>query len=69
MKNKKLYYTVNLLGEGLGMKRITVYEIIKKELKIFCEIETYLNTNDENEIQVYLDNNGYEDEEFVFVKL
>ena len=68
MKNKNLYYTIKVL-DNIGMKLITVYEIIANEPKIFSEIEAYLDTNDETEIQFYLDNNGYEDEEFDFVKL
>ena len=59
----KLYYTVKLV-EDLCL--ITVYYIIDNTPKIFCEIDALEDCSIENEIQTYLDNNGYENElEFV----
>ncbi len=73
---KKLYYTVEKelqdidgFEETTGNKTITCYYMINNEPKIFCEIETQNTENSEVEIQEYLDNNGYEDEEFDFIIL
>jgi len=73
---KKLYYTVekelqDLDGfeETTGNKTITCYDMVNNEPKIFCEIETQNTENSEVEIQEYLDNNGYGDEEFEFIIL
>ena len=73
-KTKKiLYYTVEFdfqnngeCDEKNGNKTITVYSIVNNKPKIFCEIESFNELSSENEIQTYLDNNGYENEEFEF---
>lgn len=51
-------------GELNGWKTIFVYEIVDNLPKLFTEIEAKLENYSENEIQVYLDENGYGDEEF-----
>ena len=74
---RKLYYVVEKqshdvgddIHELTGWKTITVYEIVDNQPKIFCEIESDITENSEDEIQTYLDNNGYEDEEFEFDQL
>ncbi len=66
---KKLYYTVCVNHLSSNWKLITVYTIEDNQPKIFCEIESSKESSDEVEIQTYLDNNGYEDEEFEFEKL
>lgn len=73
---KKLYYTVEKHtyddGEPNGLRTLKVYG---EDLRVFAELECmsddlgeYLRTNEE-EIQEYLDDNGYSDEEFEFIKL
>lgn len=54
-----------------GNKTITVYDIDTQsmQLVIFCEIETLNYKESELEIQHWLDNNSYEDEEYNLVKL
>jgi hypothetical protein len=73
---KTLFYVVEKQLQGnsdceetTGWKTITVYEIIKNQPKIFCEIEAKIEDSSENEIQTYLDNNGLEDQEFDFQQL
>ena len=73
-----LYYVVEKETEQddnfeytTGNKTITVYDIDTQsmQLVIFCEIESLNFKDSENEIQHWLDNNGYKDEEYNFVKL
>lgn len=73
---KKLYYVVEKelqdvgdVEETTGYKTITCYDIVDNEPKIFCEIQTQNVWNSEKEIQEYLDNNGYSDDEFEFIIL
>lgn len=69
---KTIYFTVdkelNEIDSGLfdttGNKTITVYTIENNEPKIFFEIESILENNSIEEIQWWLDENGYGDEEF-----
>lgn len=69
---KKLFYVVkkhtDIVGDFNGLITIKVYETNNK---LFCEIETDTNSpyTIEEEIQEYLDENGYGDETFEFVKL
>ena len=72
----ELYYVVaKYLIDGMdcecttGVKAISVYEIIESIPKLLCEIETFNEVSSENEIQVWLDNNGYEDKQFNFTEL
>ena len=72
----KLYYIVELVTtevepdiiECNGWKTITIYEIIDNQPKIFAEIEAKYSSNCNEEIQTYLDNNGF-DKEFEFIRL
>ena len=57
---KKLYYTVVIFSDGL--KIINVYFIEDNQPKLLIEIEAYTNTYAEDEIQWWLDNNGYGDD-------
>jgi len=76
---KKLYYTVKKelssfddnveVEETTGNKTITCYDIVDNQPKIFCEIESLNTLNLEEEIQTYLDNNGYGDDEFELIIL
>ena len=53
-----------------GLKQIIVYEIINNIPKIFCELNCTIGfITSEEEIQNYLDDNGYEDEKFNFKRL
>lgn len=74
---KKLYYTVYFETydgvEQNGVRNITVYTIVKNEPKIFVQFDAFSTDgekdfSDEDEIQTYLDNNGY-DQEFEFIEL
>lgn len=67
---KKLFYTVAIALDGTPREMlINVYEIINNQPKIFCQIESFYGVDVEVEIQEYLDNNGYGDEEFIFEHL
>lgn len=70
---KKLYYTVEKEIEDneflTGLKTVTVYEIINNEPKEFFSLDLSLDDNSKKEIQDYLDDNGYGDDEFEFILL
>lgn len=69
---KTIYFTVdkelNEIDSGLfdatGNKTIVVYTIENNQPKIFFELESTLEHNTIEEIQWWLDENGYGDEEF-----
>lgn len=73
---KTLYFTVEKGtyddGTPNGLKTIRVYN---KQLELVAELECFPDDlgeylySDREEIQQYLDDNGYGDEEFEFVKL
>ena len=72
----QLYYTIekfvdyiNGVEELEGTKEITVYEMIDNQPKIFCQIDCRNEDNSENDIQEWLDDNGYEDRECEFILL
>jgi hypothetical protein len=70
---KKLYYTVEKEIEDdqflTGCKNVTVYEIINNEPKTFFILNLLNEENTKKEIQDYLDDNGYGDDEFEFILL
>ena len=73
---KKLYFTVvkeeqeNDDGVCLtGNKTITVYDMVDNRPKMFALIEGNNEDSSIELIQVYLDDNGYRDDEFKFVLL
>lgn len=76
---KILYYTVYYhTYEGAdqnGIRDITVYSIENNVPKTLAEFEAFndffgeTKFSDEEEIQMYLDNNGYKYEEFEMVEL
>ena len=71
---RKLYYTVeknvSTDGETLdGNKTVTVYDIVDNSPKLFFMLDLVLSDNTQDEIQDYLDDNGYGDEDFKFIQL
>jgi len=71
---KKLYYTVEKVvssdGETLdGNKNVTVYDIVENSPKLFFMLDLELSDNTQDEIQEYLDDNGYGDKDFKFIQL
>ena len=67
---KESYYDVgDNIHKLTGWKTITVYEIINNQPKIFSTIGAEIANSSENEIQIWLDNNGYGDEEFNLIQL
>jgi hypothetical protein len=71
---KKLYYTVekevDSTGESLtGNKEVMVYEIVNNEPKRFFSLDLSNEDDTQEEIQDYLDDNGYGDDEFEFILL
>jgi len=71
---KKLYYTVEKVvssdGETLdGNKNVTVYDIVENSPKLFFMLDLELSDNTQDEIQEYLDDNGYGDKDFEFIQL
>ncbi len=71
---KKLFYTIDFerdsTGESLnGNKTITVYEMENNQPKKFCDIETINEAKSQEEIQGYLDDNGFGDETFELIQL
>lgn len=77
-KPKTLYYTVaketQMVGdveECTGWKDLTLYEIRDNQPKLLAEIAVDDGSpfSSEEEIQTWLDENGYEDEDFKFTQL
>ena len=73
---KTLYYTVekqttNLDGieECTGWKTISVYEIVLDKPKLWFELDANNEDSSEDEIQEWLDSNGFEDREYEFERL
>ena len=74
---KKLYYTINKetndVGGGFqevtGNKEVSVYEIIDNVPTLFFTLDLELSQNSEEEIQEYLDDNGFGDDTFEFIQL
>lgn len=72
---KKIFYKVekNTHDEGSfnGLITVRCYTIEDNDLKVFFELETTDETpyTIEEEIQNYLDDNGYGDEDFVFKRI
>ena len=71
---KKLYYTVekevDTTGESLtGNKNIIVYEMVNNEPKKFFDVDCSNDDKSESEIQDYLEDNGYGDDEFELILL
>ena len=71
---KKLYFTVEREisedGESLnGNKTIAVYEMVNNEPKEFTSIDTTNDKNSKKEIQNYLNDNGFGDDEFELILL
>lgn len=74
---KNIYYTVekqlqiveDTIEETTGWTNIYVYNIEKDIPKLWFEIEVRNDADLINEIQTWLDNNGYEDGEFTMYVL
>lgn len=74
---KKLYYSISIELEELdhqiydvtGLKRITVYNIFNNQPTLLCEIESNILLKSVEEIQTWLDENGFENEEYEFIEL
>jgi hypothetical protein len=79
MMNKTFYYTVELLtqpspyfsdyDELTGDKIITIYEIIDNIPTELACFDVWNENNSEEEVSVWLDENGYFREEFKLIKL
>jgi hypothetical protein len=72
----KIYYTVekelqsyDSIEETTGWKTIQVYEIQNDQPKQWFKIEANNENSSENEIQTWLDNNGFEDREYEMIWL
>jgi hypothetical protein len=65
---KKLYYT-SYNRDDKYWRDIYVYEIVNDQPKLWFELEAYDSTFDEDEIQTWLDNNGFENREYNFYQL
>lgn len=74
---KKLYYVVdketNDVGgdcqECTGNKTVTVYNMVNNVPTEFFNLDLELFQNSEEEIQEWLDDNGYGDDEFELIRL
>lgn len=75
---KKLFYVVtkgltcsdnDFIEETTGWKDIQVYTIEDNEPKMFFPLELMNEDSTEEEIQNYLDDNGYGDDEYEFKQL
>ena len=72
--NKKIYYVVERELQGVvgefeevtGNKMIRAYSCELAGLELFFEIETTDDHNSIEEMQYWLDDNGYEDNEYDF---
>ena len=65
MENK-IYYTIE---ECNGYKNIQVYRIKNNQPKIWFQIEARNDEYSENEIQFWLDNNGFDEMNFEMILL
>lgn len=65
---KKLYYT-SYNRDDKYWRDIYVYQIVNDQPKLWFELEAYDSTFDEDEIQTWLDNNGFENREYNFYQL
>lgn len=65
---KKLYYT-SYNRDSKYWRDVYVYEIVNDQPKLWFELEAYNSTFDEDEIQTWLDNNGFENREYNFYQL
>lgn len=72
----KLFYTVvketqiiDTVEKCTGWKLIQVYEIVNNQPKIWFDLLARNNDSNEEEIQTWLDNNGYEDRKYEFIRL
>jgi len=73
---KKLFYTVekqtktiDTVEECTGWKTIQIYEIEDNLPKMLMQIEVHNDDSSVEEIQTWLNNNGFDDREYVFVWL
>lgn len=74
--SKKLYYTVekqtqtiDTVEETTGYKAISVYEIVFDEPKLWFDIEVLNEASSEDEINEWLDVNGFGDRNYELVIL
>ena len=74
--NKKIYYVVEKELHGIdgfdevtGNKSVRAYSCETNGLKTFFTIETTNEHNSVEEMQYWLDDNGYEDNEYDFEEL
>ncbi|MDG1949473.1 MAG: hypothetical protein P8J32_01465, partial [bacterium] len=73
---KKIYYTTDIefhdddleLGPT-GNKTVNVYHVENGEVKHWVSLECELSDSSEDQIQEYLDDNGYGDQEYEFTIL
>ena len=63
---RELHGVIGEFEEVTGNKMIRAYSCEPKGLELFFEIETTDEYNSVEEMQFWLDDNGYEDEEFNF---
>jgi cupin superfamily acireductone dioxygenase involved in methionine salvage len=75
MENK-IYYTIekqtqtiDTIEECNGYKNIQVYRIKNNQPKIWFQIEARNDEYSENEIQFWLDNNGFDEMNFEMILL
>lgn len=68
METRTLYYT-SYSRDGKYWRDIYVYEIVNDQPKLWFELEAYDSTFDEDEIQTWLGNNGFENREYNFYQL
>ncbi len=61
--------TIDTVEECTGWKTIQVYEIANDQPKMWFEIEARNDDSSGEEIQTWLDNNGFENREYEFVGL
>lgn len=76
MSSKKLFWVADLESNIdyddpilTGKKLISVYQIINDEPLLLCEIESTLEKSSVDDIYYWLDNNGYEHEDFSLQQL
>lgn len=76
MSNKKLFWTADLesnvdydIPTLTGKKLINVYQISDNQPLLLCEIESTLEKSSVDDIYYWLDNNGYEHEDFSLERL
>ena len=66
---KKELKVINGVEKTTGYKTISTYTLEENKLEMFFDLGLQNSSNSEEEIQNYLDDNGYGDDEWELIRL